>query len=76
MPRESIQKQHLVVNRHGKFIVLLEATTVKHRQSLSHDPGSPRRSLYSQPPPATPKTFSFCCFFLVTLQLCVVTERK
>lgn len=54
MPRESIQKQHLVVNKHGKFIVLLEATTVKHCQSLSHNPGSPRRSLYSQPPPSTP----------------------
>lgn len=62
MPRESIQKQHLVVNKHGKFIVLLEATTVKHRESLSHNPGSPRRSLYSQPPPPHPENIFFLLF--------------
>lgn len=48
MPRESIWKQHPGVNKHGKLSVLQEWTTVNHRQSLSRNPRSPRRSLYSQ----------------------------
>lgn len=50
MPRESIWRQHPGVNKHGKWSVLQECTTVNHRQPLSRNPGSSRRSLYSQIP--------------------------